>query len=77
MSYGDHKPNDADVDRLVSHLNMEQVQRSKRTRKREDDPDAEVTYINETNRKYNNRLNRFYDKYTQEIRENFERGTAL
>ena len=53
------------------------MQRQKRSRKREEDPDAEITYINEDNKRYNQRVNRFYDKYTREIRENFERGTAL
>ena len=76
LSYGDHKPSDDDVDRLVSHLNNEQAQRSKRARNRDDD-DGEVTYINEANKRFNAKAKRFYDKYTTEIRENFERGTAL
>ncbi|KDN45228.1 SYF2-domain-containing protein [Tilletiaria anomala UBC 951] len=77
LSYGDHKPSDADVDRLVTHLNLEKAQRQKRGRSREEDPDGEVTYINDYNKRFNEKVKRFYDKYTTEIRENFERGTAL
>lgn len=77
LSYGDHKPSDADVDRLVSHLNHEQAARYKRSRKRDDDPDAEVNYINERNRQFNAKVTRFFDRYTKEIRDNLERGTAL
>lgn len=35
------------------------------------------TYINERNMRFNNKMARAYDKYTAEIRANFERGTAI
>lgn len=47
------------------------------SRRRRHDPDADVSYINEKNKKFNEKLGRSYDKYTEEIRESFERGTAL
>ena len=39
--------------------------------------DQDVDYINEANRKYNKKLAKAYDKYTVDIRQNLERGTAL
>lgn len=77
LRYGMHKPDDAALDRVTAHLNAEAEVRSKRSRYRADDPDAEVSYINDKNRHYNKKLKRYYDKYTTTIRENFERGTAL
>ncbi|WFD37316.1 SYF2 splicing factor [Malassezia japonica] len=76
-TYGAHKPDDAAVDRLVSHLNNEQDQIRRRSRRREDDPDAEITYINEKNKHFNKKIKRYFDEHTKEIRENLERGTAL
>ena len=36
-----------------------------------------VDYINERNRKFNEKLERNYSKYASEIKGNLERGTAL
>lgn len=36
-----------------------------------------MSYINEMNKKFNQRLSRHYDKYTKDIRDALERGTAL
>lgn len=47
-----------------------------RSRDREQIAD-DISWINEKNRKFNQKISRFYDKYTKEIRENLERGTAL
>lgn len=65
-TYGAHKPDDAAVDRRVSHLNNEcvffadprQDQIRRRSRRREDDPDAEITYINEKNKHFNKKIKR-------------------
>ncbi|KYQ96920.1 hypothetical protein DLAC_04240 [Tieghemostelium lacteum] len=40
-------------------------------------PDEDVNYVNETNRLFNQKLSKHYDKYTVEIKQNLERGTAL
>ncbi|KAK0557168.1 Pre-mRNA-splicing factor SYF2 [Tilletia horrida] len=77
LSYGTHKPSEAAFERLASHINHEHEVRATRSRKRPADPDSEVTYINEKNRKFNEKAERFFGKYTKEIRESFERGTAL
>ena len=39
--------------------------------------EEDVNYINERNRGFNKKLERAYDKYTVETRQNLERGTAL
>lgn len=39
--------------------------------------DEEVTYINQRNYKFNQKISRAYDKYTQETKDSLERGTAL
>lgn len=39
--------------------------------------DTDVTYINKRNKVFNKKVARYFDKYTSEIRENLERGTAL
>lgn len=77
LSYGDHRPNDTAIDRVVSHMNMETDVRKKRSRKRPAEEGGEVTYINEKNQHFNKKIGRYFDEYTQEIRDNFERGTAL
>jgi pre-mRNA-splicing factor SYF2 len=38
---------------------------------------ADVDYINNDNAMFNKKLKRSFDKYTVEIRQNLERGTAL
>ncbi len=46
-------------------------------RRRMFDPEAPIDYINERNRRFNSKLDRFYSKYTGDIKEDLERGTAL
>jgi pre-mRNA-splicing factor SYF2 len=44
---------------------------------RDEQDGGDVTYINQKNKQFNDKLTRFYNKYTTEIRESFERGTAI
>ena len=37
----------------------------------------QVDYINKRNMVFNKKISRAFDKYTTEIRQNLERGTAL
>jgi len=74
--YADHKPTDDAIDRVVQHINLDIDKRNKRSRTRKED-DGDITYINDKNKVFNKKLERYFHKYTQEIRENFERGTAL
>ncbi|OKL59003.1 Pre-mRNA-splicing factor syf2 [Talaromyces atroroseus] len=75
--FTENKPDRAAVDRLVSDLRKAEEVRLKKRRERRGDDDPDVTYINEKNKQFNQKLSRFYDKYTKEIRDSFERGTAL
>lgn len=53
------------------------LKREKYSRRRAVDPDADVDYINERNKCFNKKLERFYGDYTKDIRDNLERGTAV
>jgi pre-mRNA-splicing factor SYF2 len=76
----DHKPSKEAVDRLVEDLEKGERARMKARAARgiRDEQDAgDVTYINQKNKQFNDKLSRFYNKYTSEIRDSFERGTAI
>ena len=47
------------------------------SRRRAFNDDKDVDYINERNRNYNKKLQRFFEKDAAEIKANLERGTAL
>ena len=51
--------------------------RSKYSRRRPFDEEGDVDYINERNMRFNKKAARYYDKYTAEIKQNLERGTAV
>ncbi|OIW33604.1 SYF2-domain-containing protein, partial [Coniochaeta ligniaria NRRL 30616] len=78
-SFADNKPDKAAVDRLVKDLQKaEEVSlKKRRDRMANSGDDADVTYINEKNKQFNQKLSRFYNKYTAEIRDSFERGTMI
>jgi pre-mRNA-splicing factor SYF2 len=76
----DHKPTKEAIDKLVGDLDKGEKARLKARAARglRDENDAgDVTYINQKNKQFNDKLTRFYNKYTTEIRESFERGTAI
>ncbi|TNY22509.1 SYF2 splicing factor-domain-containing protein [Rhodotorula diobovata] len=75
--YADHKPTEDQIDRVIGKLNSDLDKRQKRSRKRADEDEGDITWINEKNRQFNRKLQRYYDDVTRETRENFERGTAL
>jgi len=75
--YGDNKPTEDAIDRVVSKLNLDIDKRAKFSRKRTNEEEGDITYINERNKVFNKKIARFYDKYTAETRASFERGTAL
>ena len=73
-------PDKAAVDRLVADIRKAEEVRLKKRRERGGNDGingGDVTFINEKNKQFNMKLARFYDKYTREIRESFERGTAM
>ncbi|EER37335.1 SYF2 splicing factor domain-containing protein [Histoplasma capsulatum H143] len=78
VDFAENKPERAAVDRLVADLRKaEEIRLKKRKDRGRDDEEADVTYINDKNKKFNQQLARFYNKYTAEIRDSFERGTMI
>lgn len=77
--FAQHKPDKAAVDRLVADMRKAEEASLKKRRERmaNNGDDADVTYINEKNKQFNQKLSRFYNKYTAEIRDSFERGTMV
>jgi len=76
----DHKPSKEALDRLVGDLEKSEAARLKARAARgirDEQDNGDVTYINQKNKQFNDKLTRFYNKYTTEIRESFERGTAI
>lgn len=51
--------------------------KEKFSRRRTENSAADIDYINDRNKHFNKKIKRAYDKYTVEIRQNLERGTAL
>ncbi|KAI9711549.1 MAG: pre-mRNA-splicing factor syf2 [Bogoriella megaspora] len=73
-----NKPDKASIDRLVNDIKKAEEARLKRRRDRgKAEEDVDVNHINEKNKQFNMKLARFYNKYTKDIRESFERGTAI
>ncbi|KAJ6032657.1 Pre-mRNA-splicing factor syf2 [Penicillium herquei] len=77
VGFTDNKPDRAAVDRLVGDLQKAEDERLRKRKARRGDEEADVTYINDKNKHFNQKLARFYNKYTTEIRESFERGTMI
>lgn len=74
---GLHKDTKGGIDRMVKDLEKQISKRSKYSRRRMHNDDADIDYINERNMNFNKKLERFYGKYTGEIKQNLERGTAV
>ncbi|KAF9119305.1 hypothetical protein BGW39_000394 [Mortierella sp. 14UC] len=73
----DTKPNALAVDRLAADVVKQIEARAKFSKRRAHKEDEDVNYINDANQRFNQKIARFYDKHTKEIRDDFERGTAL
>ncbi|KAJ2609990.1 pre-mRNA-splicing factor SYF2, partial [Coemansia sp. RSA 1365] len=72
-----HKPDPRSVDKLVKSVEDQQKRRATLHKPSVEKEGEDVSYINQRNARFNRKMNRAYDKYTKEIRDNFERGTAL
>lgn len=62
VGFTDNKPDRAAVDRLVTDLRKAEEVRLKKRKERRGDEEADVTYINEKNKQFNQKLSRFYNK---------------
>ena len=79
-NFVESKPKRENVDRLVEDLRKAEEVRLRKRRERmvrNGQDEGDVTFINDKNKQFNQKLARFYDKYTTDIREAFERGTAI
>ncbi|XP_077977781.1 pre-mRNA-splicing factor syf2-like [Glandiceps talaboti] len=73
----EHKDTQAGIDRMVDDLEKQISKRSKYSRRRAHNDEEDIDFINERNMNFNKKLERFYGKYTTEIKQNLERGTAV
>lgn len=71
------QPSEEAKDRLQSALEDMEKQKGKYSRRRAHCAEEDVNYINERNRFFNKKMQRFFGEYTEETRQNLERGTAL
>lgn len=76
LTYGT-TPADRGVDNMVKELHERYADNAKFSRRRPEVPGADVDYINERNKHFNKKIKRAFDKYTVEIRQNLERGSAI
>lgn len=60
--FAENKPDRAAVDRLVADLRKAEEVRLKKRRERRGEEEPDVTYINEKNKQFNQKLARFYNK---------------
>ncbi|KAL6762226.1 cyclophilin-like domain-containing protein [Haematococcus lacustris] len=65
------------VDRMVQELADRDAQRDKFSRRRAYKDAKDIDFINDRNAHYNKKIERAFGQYTQEIKANLERGTAL
>lgn len=72
-----HQTVEEGKERVVADLVGDERRRAAFSRRRRFDEHQDVTYINQRNYRFNQKLDRAYDQYTQELRENLERGTAI
>ena len=70
------RDDEARVHALVTDLNIQEHKRKSYSRRRAFDTD-DIDYINERNRRFNQKIARAFDAYTSDIKDNLERGTAL
>lgn len=62
---------------MADDIEQQIAKRGQFSRRRMFVEEKDVDYINDRNRKFNEKLERNYSKYASEIKANLERGTAL
>ncbi|CAI4226238.1 unnamed protein product [Auanema sp. JU1783] len=77
LIHGSHYPTQAAMEKLAGDVKGQAKRREQFHRRRMFDPDAPIDYINERNKRFNEKLEKFYGKYTEDIKEDLERGTAI
>jgi hypothetical protein len=71
------QPSEEQKDRLGEAMDKIVDKKSKFSRRRMFNVDEDCNYVNDRNRHFNKKVDRFYNEYTHETRQNLERGTAL
>ncbi|ETN76536.1 SYF2 splicing factor [Necator americanus] len=77
LIHGSHYPTSAAMERLSEDVKGQVKRREQFHRRRMFDPDAPIDYINDKNMRFNRKLEKFYGQYTEDIKEDLERGTAI
>jgi len=72
-----HVPSEAGKARLQEATEKMIAHKRNFSRRREHVVDEDCTFVNERNRHFNKKMERAFGAYTQETRQNLERGTAL
>jgi pre-mRNA-splicing factor SYF2 len=65
------------IDKMVKELKDREEKRKSFSRRRKFNEDKDVDSINDRNEHFNKKIERAFGKYTLEIKNNLERGTAL
>lgn len=65
------------IDRMVKELKEREEKRNSFSRRRKFNEDKDIDSINDRNEHFNKKIERAFGKYTLEIKNNLERGTAL
>jgi len=68
---------DQRLELMADDIEQQIAKRGQFSRRRMFVEEKDVDYINDRNRKFNEKLERNYSKYASEIKANLERGTAL
>ncbi|PRP89066.1 hypothetical protein PROFUN_02344 [Planoprotostelium fungivorum] len=78
LNYGQGKTDTKEkVEFLLDEMGKARQKNREFSRKRIAPEGAYVNYINDRNKEFNRQVSKAYDKYTVEIRQNLERGTAI
>eukprot|EP00455_Lapot_gusevi_P057590 TRINITY_DN9850_c0_g1_i1.p1 TRINITY_DN9850_c0_g1~~TRINITY_DN9850_c0_g1_i1.p1 ORF type:complete len:196 (-),score=44.41 TRINITY_DN9850_c0_g1_i1:91-678(-) len=65
------------IDNMVNELDIVMKKRLEKRKRNQTWQDADITFINDKNRLFNQRVDKFFGKYTADIKASLERGTAL
>ena len=78
MSYGNAPvATEKDLEIILKDHEEQEERIRKKARRHTYNPDEDVSHISDRNRHFNKKLAKSYDKYTNEIKQSLERGTAL
>ncbi|KAL5199468.1 hypothetical protein ABZP36_020671 [Zizania latifolia] len=78
LQYGKvSKVPEVNIDRMVNELKERNEKRKSFSRRRKFHEDKDIDSINDRNEHFNKKVERAFGKYTLEIKNNLERGTAL